>query len=170
MEPMVMGVPIRKIFLSVCLLVLSGSAFAQSADSLLNNFGNSILKKMPYPPELVNSCTPTFTILKITVNKSGEIANTQLSDSADPLFVIEWLSKKKFIDFSALKKYINRRSISSAEVLLPINYTFSNKACDTMNVEQNNCAKLFLFENKSAIGNFYVLPSLNLFLKVTVSY
>jgi len=164
------ALPIKKVIFLAGFLALSGNIFAQNADSLLNDFGNSILKKMHYPNELVSRCTPTFTVLKITVDKEGEIANMQLSDSADPLFVVEWLSKKKLIDLSSLKKYIKKYSIASTEVLLPINYTFSNRSCSTMNIDQANCLRLFLFENSPAKGNFYVLPPLNLFRKITMSY
>ncbi len=165
-----MDVIIKKLVGLICFAIVSGNALAQTTDSLLTDFGNSITKKLIYPSELITRCAPTFTILKIRVDNQGEIADMKLSDSADPLFVVEWLSKIKTINKGPLKKYIKQHTISNTTVLLPINYTFSIKSCSTMNIDQNSNLRLFKFEEKPVKGVYYMLPPLNLSMKFSVSY
>ncbi|MFA6247343.1 MAG: hypothetical protein WC615_10410 [Mucilaginibacter sp.] len=99
---------VKNIFLLVLLSTLSISVSAQNADSLLlENFKQSVIKRFDYPNELVNRCSGTSVILKINVNAKGEVVDMKLSDSADPFFVIEWLSKEKEMNVISLKRYIS---------------------------------------------------------------
>ena|ERR1700744_974531 len=166
----IMDVIIKKIVAAVCFVIISGNALAQTTDSLLTDFGNSITKKLVYPNELITRCEPTFAILKMRVDNQGEIVDMKLSDSANPLFVVEWLSKIKNINTGPLKKYIKQYAISNTTVLLPINYTFSTKSCSIMNIDQNSNLRLFLFEGNPVKGVYYMLPPVNLSMKFSVSY
>jgi hypothetical protein len=93
-----------------------------------------------------------------------------LSDSADPLFVIEWLSKLKAMDTASLKKYIKLKGIKNANVLLPIIYTFKSNTCNTVNIDPDNAIHLYEFEKKNLTGASYLLPLLNFSLKLRVSH
>lgn len=163
-------VAIKKLLVSIILSTLFLNVSAQTTDSLLTNFKNSIVKHLSYPPELIHRCTATSTILKISVDAKGEVIDMNLSDSADPLFVIEWLSKLKAMDTASLKKYIKLKGIKNANVLLPICYTFKSNTCNTVNIDPDNAIHLYEFEKKNLTGASYLLPLLNFSLKLRVSH
>lgn len=100
---------VKRAILIIGLFISCFSALAQTTDSLLSDFNNSFIRQFNYPNELVNNCVATQTVLKIEIAANGTISSMKLSDSADPLFLIEWLAKSPQMDISSLKKYIKSR-------------------------------------------------------------
>lgn len=162
---------VKRIFLLVLLSTLSISVSAQNADSLLlDNFKQSVIKRFDYPNELVKRCSGTSVVLKINVNAKGDVVDMKLSDSADPFFVIEWLSKEKEMDVISLKRYIKSRLIVNTNVLLPISYMFKSNICGLSLIDPYALQHLYQFEKKQLTGSTYLLSPLNFEFRSVTTY
>ena len=158
------------LFVSIVCSITITSASAQNADSLLSNFKNSAIRRINYPEGLIKRCIATTTLLKIKTNDHAEIVDMKLSDSADPLFIIEWLSALRDIDTLSLKKFIKLKSLANMEIIMPVSYSFTSSNCTPANVAPEASSQIFYFEKAKATGHYYLLSDLDCKLKIRVDH
>jgi hypothetical protein len=93
------------------------------ADSLINEFENSVYECIHDPKFWAKSYVPTFTILKIDIDGMGKVKDIRFSDSADSLFVKAYLNKPNYHnDRSTLEKYAKEKSYTDVSLLIPVSY------------------------------------------------
>jgi hypothetical protein len=103
--------------------VLNSGKYKHSAsDSLFNKFSNGIYHSF-YTPSYMSTRTPTFTMLKVDINKDGKVTSIQFSDSADSTFVKAYLNRKKWHDDKAtLERYAKIKSYTDLSLLIPVSW------------------------------------------------
>jgi hypothetical protein len=91
-------------------------------DSLYLEMDNTIYNSF-YDSSYFSTLTPTFTILKIDINKRGKVTGIQFSDSADTVFVKTYLNRKKWHDDKAtIEKYAKVKSYKGISLLIPVSW------------------------------------------------
>ncbi len=126
MEIKVKGVVDLRSCLFIVSLFCCTVCFAQEDEK---RFIGSFLKNFHYPEELRSSCIPTMTNLIVQVNKDGTIGDMMLSDSADPLFRVEFTRMKHQLDSAALKRIAYNRKLKGQAFLVPVFYLFETEYC-----------------------------------------
>jgi hypothetical protein len=89
-------------------------------DSLYREFVNTIYNAF-YNPSYMMTQSPTFTILKIAIDKQGKVADIRFSDSADSSLVKAWKNKpKSHDDVATLEKYAKAKAYKNISILIPV--------------------------------------------------
>jgi len=117
----------------ICMLFFAGitcKSFAQfQSITMLDKFENSVARTIIYPGDLITACIPTYAVIKVSVNRQCKVDRMEISDSAEKLFVLEFLSKQKDFDKVALERYLKDNNLKNIDLIIPIMYTFNNNTC-----------------------------------------
>ena len=130
-------------------------------DSLLVEFENSIYTSFYTPKFWSKNTLPTFTVLKIDIDKNGNVTGIRFSDSADTAFVNAFLQRPKFHnDKSTLEKYAKAKSYSDCSILIPVSYEPSFGS--NYSFLYRNMDSLMKFDSQYFIGKAIILAPIQI--------
>jgi hypothetical protein len=93
------------------------------ADTLLTRIENAIYYSYYNPAFWAKATKPLFTLLKIAIDKEGNVGKIRYSDSADSLFANAYLKKATFnTEKTLIEKYAKENSYSNTSILIPVSY------------------------------------------------
>ncbi len=150
----------KNLALAILLLTNLVSA-AQTSDSLINEFQWSIRKNLQYPNLLKENCISTFTVLKAEIDGNGKVKDIILSDSADPLFNMEFVFIVKKLNTGALEKLALKRKLTSATLLMPIYISIVSEKCARTSIDPDRMSKAFQFNKEDFRTSAIMLPILS---------
>jgi hypothetical protein len=150
-----------KIILTLGLILLiSTNCLSQTTDSLIRSFDLSFSKQINYPYTLSKNCIPTITILKIDINQDSHITAMKLSDSADPLFNIEFIKVIPGLDAKSIEKYAKIKGLKNTYILIPVYYSFTNDHCQFPASRISSLVKLMKFNGEDFRDKTIILPTI----------
>ena len=131
------------------------------ADSLINEFKNSIYNSIYNPVFWSKSYVPTFTVLKIDIDARGKVQDVRFSDSADTLFVKAFLNRPKYHDDKlTLERYAEAESYKDISILIPVSYEPSYSP--HRNFYYDNMESLMKFDKKDFTGKAIMLSPIKI--------
>lgn len=134
---------------------------ANAADSLIAEFENSIYNCFYNPKFWSKSNTPTFTVLKIDINKLGKVKNIRFSDSADTVFVNAFTERPKYHDYKAtLEKYAKIKLYRNISMLIPVSFEPLYGPIRSLNFDK--IESLMKFDKKDLTGKIILLPAIRI--------
>lgn len=169
---MLFFIKMKKLHFIIALILFAGIANAQQnekhllvrisyTDSLINEFENSIYESFYNPVFWSKTPNPTFTVLKIDIDKEGKVKDVRFSDSADTLFVNAFLRRPKYHDDTAtLKKYAKAKEYKDISILIPVSYEpfYSPQH----NFNYSNLELLMKFDKKDFTGKAIMLAPIQI--------
>lgn len=131
-------------------------------DSLYAIICNPIYNSF-YNPSYMSSTTPTFTMLKIDIDKNGKVTDIRFSDSADSTFVNAYVNRKKWPnEISTIEKFAKAKEYSDVSLLMPVNYEPNYRPKQTKVFSYEEMENIMKFNKKEFTGKVVKLPSMNI--------
>jgi hypothetical protein len=147
-------------FIVLCYSKATGQRYTY-ADSLINEYKNSVYECYHNPGFWSKNNKPVFTIIKIEIDKNGDIKDIRFSDSADPLFVNAYLKRVKYHDEKqTLKKYASAKSFKNISILIPVSYEPQYNPQHSF--ESNAIENMLKFNNHDFSGDAIILEPLKI--------
>lgn len=143
--------------------------FAQdSSKNDYRKFISSFTSNIPFPAELMRNCVPAFCLIKINVDSVMNIADIQLSDSADSLLVVEFNKHKNDLDLKPLERYLKTvHKIDNGNIyLIPFSYKMLTVNCNSQAVDISTLYNYNKFNGKFVLGKVVLLDPI--YIKVGV--
>jgi hypothetical protein len=106
-------------------------------DSLINEFKSELYNCLDQSGIRSKIVNPTFTVLKIDIDKNGKLTDIKFSDSADTLFIKTYMGRHKYHDDkSTLEKYAKAKSYTNISILIPVNYEPAYNSKNSFNADK----------------------------------
>ena len=112
------------------------------------------------PVELIRNCKPTACLLKIETDAQKKIINTELSDSADSLLLVEFRQKKSDINFSILEEYLKSEYSNDNTYnvfVIPLAYAMYPNYCSPQVIPVTSLYGYSTFSKKRLLGKVIYL-------------
>jgi len=139
---------LKKTIIVVTMMAFSHRGFGQVKDeALLNKFVNSVATNISYPSDLVTLCKPTYTFMKISIDNECKVDQMLISDSADKLLTLEFLSKQKNFDKVSLEQYLKNNDMKNTNIIIPLLFTFDRYTCPITSMPMSTLDKLTSYFN-----------------------
>lgn len=128
------------------------SDLQSDTDNITRKISNAIYNTYYNPVYWKKSERATFTILKVEINKIGQIVDIRFSDSADSVFTDTFVKNINNQDFkSALTDLVKIKDYKNIAILIPIYYEPKFELHPS--VDYNHIELMLKFNKKGVSGN-----------------
>lgn len=133
-----------------------------SNDKSINQFLNIIYNTIYTPKFWSKSFMPSFSVLKIDINASGQVTDIRFSDSADTLFVKQFEMRKtvRSDEKAFLERYAKDNSYRDISIIIPVNYEPNYSSKRSFYYDQME--SFMQFNKKHFTGKAIILAPMNI--------
>ncbi len=126
-------------------------------DSLYTELNNTVYNAFYNSPYIMTQ-TPSFTMLKIDIDKNGKVSSINFSDSADSSLINAWQNRRKNRDYKAtLEKYALSKYYKDISLLIPLAFE-PNAPNSKAHFTYKQIEAVFKFNQQEFIGPSIILP------------